>query len=155
MNAYSYDENGFYLGEVSQQPSPLEPGVFLVPAMATVKPPLVAGENQENRFANGEWLLVESRKSIADKLNLEKLRTEKEKADAEAARLAAEEAARIAYENSPEFLALKAKAILIEQAQARIDSLDVAAKLSGATTVAALRSAVQDVLIDLVTLRKK
>ena len=40
MKIYNYDENGFYVGESIADESPLEPGVFLIPAGSTTVEPL-------------------------------------------------------------------------------------------------------------------
>lgn len=37
--AYQYDAAGLYQGEVEADPSPLEPGVFLLPGRCTFSPP--------------------------------------------------------------------------------------------------------------------
>lgn len=56
---YNYrPDSGEYLSTATADESPLEPGVFLVPAFATdIKPPK-AGANQASVFANGKWKLV-------------------------------------------------------------------------------------------------
>lgn len=56
---------------------------------------------------------------------------------------------------SAEITAAKTKADALTAAQARIDALDVQAKLANATTVAGLRSALQEIVTDLVALRKR
>ena len=38
--AYQTDNDGYYMGQVPCQPSPLEPGVYLIPRKATEVPPL-------------------------------------------------------------------------------------------------------------------
>ena len=55
MQIYHYDQSGLYLGDSAADPSPLEPGVFLIPAQATpVKPPS-ARDGFLRRFVNGTW----------------------------------------------------------------------------------------------------
>ena len=54
-----------------------------------------------------------------------------------------------------EYAAAAAKLAAAEAAQKRIDALDVPARLATATTVPTLRAAIQDILADLVALRKR
>jgi hypothetical protein len=61
MLAYAYDSNGYYLGTIERQPSPLEPGVFLMPAMATQIAPPAATATTEPKWNGASWDLVESR----------------------------------------------------------------------------------------------
>lgn len=50
-------QTGFLLGEDSALPSPLEPGVFLIPAFATDKVPPCPEEGEIAKFSNGDWEL--------------------------------------------------------------------------------------------------
>lgn len=50
MKIYNYDENLFYIGESLADESPLEPGVYLIPAKATVIKPLPEKEGFINKF---------------------------------------------------------------------------------------------------------
>jgi hypothetical protein len=57
---YNYNpENGFYTGSEVADPSPLEPGVFLLPAHATFDaPPETADANRIPVFRNGAWTVI-------------------------------------------------------------------------------------------------
>jgi hypothetical protein len=55
MRIYHYDENGLFVGEGIAQPSPLEPGRFLVPARATDLQPPAVGEGERARFDGSAW----------------------------------------------------------------------------------------------------
>ncbi|MDI6872581.1 MAG: tail fiber assembly protein [Bacillota bacterium] len=56
---YHYSETGEYLGESEARESPLEPGVYLIPAHATDQAPPKPGPNQVPVFTNGAWTLVD------------------------------------------------------------------------------------------------
>lgn len=58
--AYSYNpENGFYVGSEIADPSPMEPGVFLLPANATFEvPPETSDANRIPVFRNGAWEVI-------------------------------------------------------------------------------------------------
>lgn len=60
MIVYQTDAQGFYSGPVEADESPLEPGVFLIPAGAKTiaPPPLEAGKRA--RWVNGAWALVDA-----------------------------------------------------------------------------------------------
>jgi hypothetical protein len=56
MNIYHYHpETGALLGEGIADPSPLEPGKWLVPAYATTVTPLIAEDGKQAVWANGAW----------------------------------------------------------------------------------------------------
>ena len=58
MKIYNYDHEGFYVGECDADESPLEPGVYLIPARATeVKPPKLK-DGHQIKMVDGEWMNV-------------------------------------------------------------------------------------------------
>lgn len=59
MIVYSYDMNGVFVGPYQCQKSPLEPGVFLIPAQATLLAPPEPKEGFAIVFKEGEWIYVE------------------------------------------------------------------------------------------------
>lgn len=58
MKIFNYDAfNGQFISETDADESPLEPGVFLIPAFATeIQPPEQEGYNAH--FIDGDWQLV-------------------------------------------------------------------------------------------------
>lgn len=60
MKAYQTDRDGFYMCEVPCQPSPMEPGVYLIPGGATeIAPPTIpAGKRAKFNFQKKTWSLV-------------------------------------------------------------------------------------------------
>lgn len=52
---YQLDANGLLIGEVEADESPLEPGVYLVPAGCTEAPPPEPLPGKYLRYVNGEW----------------------------------------------------------------------------------------------------
>lgn len=57
---YNYDpDTGEYLGPESAYESPMEPGVYLMPAHSTEAEPPEAGEHQAAVYSDGAWTLVE------------------------------------------------------------------------------------------------
>ena len=57
---YNYDPNsGAYIGQSEADPSPLESGVYLIPAFATEDAPPDFDDNHVPVFQNGVWILKE------------------------------------------------------------------------------------------------
>lgn len=56
MKIYHYDENGEYHGESEANESPLEPGVYLIPARATDQAPMVPAVGNRARFDGAAWV---------------------------------------------------------------------------------------------------
>jgi hypothetical protein len=57
--AYQYDTAGMYAGETEADESPLEPGVYLLPARCTfVAPPADVPEGKWPRWVGSAWSLV-------------------------------------------------------------------------------------------------
>jgi len=59
MKAYFYDHQGFYVGIINRQQSPLEPGVWLMPASATTEMPPECAENQIQKWTGSQWIVIE------------------------------------------------------------------------------------------------
>jgi hypothetical protein len=71
--AYQYDSAGFYTGTTEADESPLEPGVFLLPARCTFTvPPTNIPDSQWPRWNGASWNLINkpiaTEISAADKL---------------------------------------------------------------------------------------
>lgn len=55
---YQYDVSGMFVGEVEADESPMEPGVFLIPARCVqVAPPEVSGD-QWPRWDGDKWQVI-------------------------------------------------------------------------------------------------
>jgi len=53
---YSYhQESGIYTGKVLAYESPLEPGIYHIPALATEKNPPLLKDDELAYFINGKW----------------------------------------------------------------------------------------------------
>lgn len=59
MKAYQTDLDGFFICEVPCQPSPMEPGVHLIPGGATEVPPpnVPKGKRARFNFKKNAWTL--------------------------------------------------------------------------------------------------
>ena len=59
MQAYQYDRAGLFAGTTEADESPLEPGVYLLPAMCTLEPPpATLPEGKWPRWNGRAWALV-------------------------------------------------------------------------------------------------
>ncbi|MDH1590530.1 phage tail protein [Stutzerimonas stutzeri] len=73
--AYQFDAAGFYRGETTADESPLEPGVFLLPARCTsVPPPADVPEERWPRWNGAAWVLVNKPAALATPDPVVKLR---------------------------------------------------------------------------------
>lgn len=73
--AYQHDASGFFLGVTEADESPLEPGVFLVPALCTLTPPPAqCPEGQRPRWTGTAWELVDHQATPSQSIALAKLR---------------------------------------------------------------------------------
>lgn len=59
MEIYHYDHSGEYVGPGLADPSPLEPGVWLIPANATAIAPPLPYPGKVRRFNGAAWELVD------------------------------------------------------------------------------------------------
>jgi len=55
MKIYNYDQEGLFMGVSEARESPLEPGIFHIPALATDIEPPICLTAQVVRFANNKW----------------------------------------------------------------------------------------------------
>ncbi len=58
MKVYSYDDEGFYVGEYQAQPNPKRKGEFLIPANAAAEAPPNPGKDEIPKYKDGSWILV-------------------------------------------------------------------------------------------------
>jgi hypothetical protein len=59
VTAYQFDAAGFYRGNTTADESPLEPGVFLLPARCTLRPPPAdVPDERWPRWNGATWVLV-------------------------------------------------------------------------------------------------
>lgn len=66
--AYQHDAAGFFVGMTEADESPLEPGVFLVPALCTLEsPPAEVADGLLPRWTGTEWELVDRSTAPADR----------------------------------------------------------------------------------------
>ena len=56
---YQTDAEGFFIGPVQADPSPLEPGVWLIPGGAVEVEPPALTEGQKAQWVNGAWAVIE------------------------------------------------------------------------------------------------
>lgn len=76
MKVYQYDVAGLYIGEEFADPSPLEPGKYLIPARCTqVAPPAEIPADKAARWNGASWVIVNAPTVAQADDPVEKLRT--------------------------------------------------------------------------------
>jgi hypothetical protein len=71
---YQYDRSGLYVGETVADESPLEPGVWLMPALTVdVPPPTEFQKEQWPRWNGAAWVLANNITAANDNDPLKKL----------------------------------------------------------------------------------
>lgn len=58
MEIYNYDHGGFYISSGVADESPLEPGIFLIPGMATAIRPPAVNDGELARWTGEKWEAV-------------------------------------------------------------------------------------------------
>jgi hypothetical protein len=56
MKAYTINQNGYLTGERQCQPSPLEPGKYLIPGGCIEIPPIETSENEIAKWDGSKWI---------------------------------------------------------------------------------------------------
>lgn len=69
MKVYNYDINGKYTNESVADESPLEEGIFLIPAMATDQQPLAHKDGFDVIWTGSKWEYIEQPKVKPDQPN--------------------------------------------------------------------------------------
>jgi hypothetical protein len=65
MKTYQTDENGFYVGDVVADESPLEPGVFMIPGGCVETPPPAPKDGYRARWNGEGWDLIAQAQEVA------------------------------------------------------------------------------------------
>jgi hypothetical protein len=87
MKIYNYNsENGYFVGESLADESPLEPGIFLIPAHATTIEPPTTTNNELAVFDGQLWTKQEV---ISNELSVEEIMQKQAEAEAKATAKAA------------------------------------------------------------------
>ena len=74
MLVYQTDADGYYIGPVEADESPLEPGVYLIPRLAVETEPPETEPGQRAYWNGSEWLLDPSDASLIAEIELAKWR---------------------------------------------------------------------------------
>lgn len=75
MDVHHYDSAGFYIGSGPADPSPLEPGKFLIPARATTAaPPENIQPGEAARWNGAAWRIVAAPPAPEPENPIDKLR---------------------------------------------------------------------------------